>query len=69
MQSDMDSVRYAQVQAEQDQAGYRLAREIVDEHDGQPRFAALWVRDGGPQRVSHGGLGVDAFYFASLDMV
>lgn len=69
VQTDMDSAHYAQAQAEQDLAGYRLAREIVDEHDGAPRFAGLWVRDGGPQRVSRGGLGVDAFYFASLDMV
>ena len=69
LQTRMDLARYAQAQVEQDQAGYRLAREIVEEHDGQPRVAALWVRDGGPQRVSRGGLGVDAFYFASLDMV
>ena len=66
--SDMDQAEYDRARVEQESAGYRLARETVDDDAGRPRFAALWVRDGKPPQASRGAHGVDGFYFASLEM-
>ena len=64
----MDQLSYDRAQRAQEGAGYRLTRERIDDDAGRPRFAALWVRNGRPFRVSSGAHGVDAFYIASLKM-
>lgn len=65
----MTAADYDQTQFDEAAAGYRLVREGVIDDAGSPRFTALWVHDGLPQRQSRGGHGVDRFYAASLEMV
>ena len=64
----MDGAGYAAAQTELKGAGYRLVHEAVGDVGGRPSFAALWVRDAEPPRVSYGAHGVEAFYYASLTM-
>ncbi|MGY4399062.1 hypothetical protein ACVWZA_004275 [Sphingomonas sp. UYAg733] len=64
----MDVDAYARQQALHASAGLRLEREAIADKDGAPSFSALWGSTGDPTRLTHGALGHEAFYFASLEM-
>lgn len=67
IRSGMDATTYAAVQADQRATGKRLEADAVIDAGGAPSFTALWSNAGPPTRVSHGALGQDAFYYASME--